>query len=349
MRNTRLSLALETGALILPEGAIAVLGPLVEDDLSALPKAQLQVIQKNWPDHEAFRRAGYTTLVEPEGQFSAALVCLPRAKAEARARIAAAIALVGPGGLVLVDGQKDEGVDSLLRDCRERVDVSDPVIKAHGKLFWFRAGAPWTDWADLSTPAVIAGGYHTAAGVFSADGIDPGSALLASTLPAKLGGKVADLGAGWGYLSQAILARDGVKALHLVEADHDALALARRNVADPRAQFHWADARIWKPAQKLETVVMNPPFHSGRTADPALGAAFIKAAGAMLVPSGVLWMVANRHLPYERVLAEAFREVEQVVSTGSFKVYRAGRPVQPDRPIYDSGPKAKPLVVRTRR
>ena len=32
---------------------------------------------------------------------------------------------------------------------------------------------------------------------------DRGSALLAAALPAKLGGKVVDLGAGWGYLSRA--------------------------------------------------------------------------------------------------------------------------------------------------
>ena len=349
MRNARLSLALETGVLVLPEGRLAVLGPLAGDDLSALPMAQVQVVQKNWPDHEAFRRAGYATGVAPEGSFAAALVCLPRAKGEARGMIATAQVLVGPGGLVLVDGQKDEGIEALLRECRERVAVSAPVIKAHGKLFWFTAGAPWADWAALAAPGLIEGGYHTAPGVFSVDGIDPGSALLAQALPAKLGGKVADLGAGWGYLSRAILARDGVKSLHLVEADHAALSLARQNVIDPRAQFHWADATQWKPGQKLETVVMNPPFHSGRTASPALGAGFIKAAGAMLVPSGVLWMVANRHLPYERILAEAFREVEETAGTGSFKVYRAGRPVQPDRPFQDGGSTGKLSVSRIRR
>ena len=332
MRNARLSLALETGALVLPEGRIAILQPLAGDDFSDLPKDRVQIVQGNWPDHDAFRRAGYDTTVAPDGVFATALVCLPRAKEQARALIAQAVALVGPAGLVLVDGQKTEGVESLLRDCRARVRVGDPVIKAHGKLFWFRAEPVFDDWAALAAPGQIEGGFHTAPGVFSADGVDAGSALLAAALPAKLGGKVADLGAGWGYLSRAILTREGVKALHLVEADHAALNLARANITDERAQFHWADATQWKAPQKLETVVMNPPFHSGRTADPALGARFIRAAGALLVPSGVLWMVANRHLPYERVLAEAFREVEEVSGTGGFKVYRASRPAQPDRP-----------------
>ena len=43
------------------------------------------------------------------------------------------------------------------------------------------------------------------AGIFSADHIDPGSALLAEHLPKNLRGRVADLGAGWGFLSRAAL------------------------------------------------------------------------------------------------------------------------------------------------
>ena len=326
-------MALDSGVLVLPEGRMVALLPLAGDDLSALPKERLTVVQTHWPDHEAFRAAGYTVATEAQGPYAAALVCLPRAKDLARAEIGRAVGLVGPGGLVLVDGQKDEGIESLLRDCRALVAVSEPVVKAHGKLFWFTAGPDFADWAALSAPVAVAGGFQTAAGVFSADGADAGSALLAAALPAKLGSKVADLGAGWGYLSRAILTREGVKALHLIEADHVALALARVNITDPRAAFHWADVRRWKPAQKLETVVMNPPFHAGRTADPGLGAAFIRAAALMLVPSGVLWMVANRHLPYERALRDAFREVEEVSGTGSFKVYRAGRPVAAQRSI----------------
>ncbi|MDT9081655.1 methyltransferase, partial [Escherichia coli] len=80
---------------------------------------------------------------------------------------------------------------------------------------------------------------------------------------------------------------------------------------DPRARFTWADATQGRPGP-FDAVVMNPPFHNGRAADPALGLAFIRAAAHALTPSGTLWMVANRHLPYEAALREAFREVEEV-------------------------------------
>ena len=128
--------------------------------------------------------------------------------------------------------------------------------------------------------------------MFSADGIDPASRLLAQTLPSKLGRRVADLGAGWGYLSAHILTHDSVEQLHLIEANHTALDCAKANVQDARAQFHWADARSWKAGEPLDTVVMNPPFHTSRKAEPSLGQAFIEAAARGLTGSGHLWLVA---------------------------------------------------------
>jgi 16S rRNA (guanine1207-N2)-methyltransferase len=151
---------------------------------------------------------------------------------------------------------------------------------------------------------------------------------LAEALPAKLPSRVIDLGAGWGYLGRAILARDGVKALDLVEADAHALACARQNVTDPRARFHWADAMTFRPDHLADAVVMNPPFHLGRDADPALGIGFLQAARRMLAPSGTLWLVANRTLPYLQPLAALFREVEDIGGSAAFRLIRASGPVR---------------------
>ena len=56
--------------------------------------------------------------------------------------------------------------------------------------------------------------------------------------------------------------------------------------------------------------------HNGREADPALGQAFVRAAQRGLAPDGVLWMVANRHLPYQSVLTELFLTVEDAGGDG---------------------------------
>ena len=324
MIGLRLSLALEKEGLSLQPGArIAVFNPRAGADLSALPREACHILTGFRPDHDHFAGMGYECGVAPDGPYQAALVCASRARAQSRAAIAAAMdATQGP---VIVDGQKTDGIDGLLKDCRKRTDVTGPVNKAHGKLFWITPGGEFGDWA-AGAPTEAAPGFITAPGVFSADGIDPASEFLADNLPGKLGTHLADLGAGWGYLSARILERSDVQVLHLVEADHAALDCARQNIADARAQFHWADALNWRANAPLDGVIMNPPFHTTRAATPVLGRGFIAAAATVLKPSGQLWMVANRHLPYEAALNDAFAEVTEFAGNARFKLLHARRP-----------------------
>ena len=322
MLGTRLALAFENNLLVLPsEGRIAVIGARAGDDLSALPKDRVEVVQRHYPDHKAFADAGYTCAVVPTGPYALAVVALPRSKAEARGIIAEARAVTT--GSLVVDGQKTDGVDSILKELKKRAEVGEVLSKAHGKLFAV-TGGDFSDWIAAPT-ALIDGRFHTLPGVFSADGVDPGSAALIEALPAQFSGHVVDLGAGWGLLADAVLAR-GAASVDLVEADHAALEAAKLNITDPRAKFHWADARTFKPETPPAHVVCNPPFHTLRAADPSLGRAFITAAGAMLPRHGVLWLVANRHLPYERTLEETFRDVQTLGQTAQYKLYRASRP-----------------------
>lgn len=320
MSAPRLELALDEGGLRLPDaGRIAVFGPRAGDDLARLPKDRVVVVTGFAPDFDAFTAAGYECAAVAEGDFAAALVVLPRAKRLAQALVAKAVAV--SAGVVIVDGTKTDGVDSILKAVRKRVSVAGPINKAHGKLFWFEGGA-FSDWA-AGPPQVLDGGWRTAPGVFSADGVDPASELMAGLLPGTLAGRVADLGAGWGYLSARVLERDGVKSIDLVEAERAALDCARLNVTDPRARFHWADATLWKPEALVDHVVTNPPFHQSRAADPGIGQGFIHAARAMLRPGGRLWLVANRHLPYEDTIRAAFGAVEDIGGDNRFKVLAA--------------------------
>jgi 16S rRNA (guanine1207-N2)-methyltransferase len=332
MSQSRLTLALDAGAVSLPEtGRIAVFVPPADADLSALPAERVQIIQGFKPDHDAWAARGYDVRVAPEGAFAAAVLFVPRAKDKARALLAEAVALVS-GGPVIVDGAKTDGIDSLLKDCRKRAEVGAPLSKAHGKIFALSAEpAALADWAGA--PKTLPEGFRTRPGVFSADAVDRGSALLADALPAKLKGRVADLGAGWGYIAARALAEHpGITELHLVEADHDALACARENVSDPRARFHWADATQFSDGAPFDAVITNPPFHAGRAADPGLGQAFLANAARILGRSGTLFAVANRHLPYERVLSGLFLEVEEIGGDSGFKVIRAAKPKAQSRP-----------------
>ena len=156
--------------------------------------------------------------------------------------------------------------------------------------------------------------------------------MLIEALPAKLPKRLADLGAGWGYLSRQLLMRDKIRELHLIEADFAALECARKNVIDERAHFHWADATRFTPDQPFDGIITNPPFHTTRKADPDIGRSFITAAAGMLTPSGQMYLVANRHLPYERTLSEAFHHVEEIAGDNAFKILRAIKPLRKGRP-----------------
>ena len=317
MDTDRISHVIEPGA-----ARVVVFGPRFGDKVAALGE-MVEVVSRFKPDVEAFEAAGQTVLQKPEGHYDLAIVVVPRSKLEARALIELA---VRHATRVVVDGQKTDGIDSIARDIRKRAPSAQVVSKSHGKSVGF-AGGDFADWADPGPLGAI-DGFETRAGVFSADRVDVASAFLLEHLPAQLGPKVADLGAGWGYLSRGILGRAGVEVLHLIEADHTAFACARVNIDDTRARFHWADATKVTLPEPLDTVVMNPPFHVSRDGDPALGQAFIAAAARLLAPRGEVFLVANRHLPYEASLAAHFSENAQIAAANGFKILRAAKPLR---------------------
>lgn len=327
----RVTQAFATGATPLASGAsVAVFDPPVVPDLPDVDPDRCDVISFSAQMHAACKARGVSARRDPGGPYDAALVFLGRSRAFARVRLAQAAALVGPNGIVLVDGQKTDGVEPALKDCAAKVDIIDSYVKSHGRLFWFRPTADFSDWATIPDDWPLVDGFRTGPGVFSADGIDPGSAMLADHFPPVLKGRGADLGAGWGFLSARLLAAStGITALHLIEDDDRALASARHNVTDPRAVFDWADATTWRPEQPLDFVITNPPFHAGRGAEPDIGRAFIASAAAMLARHGRLILVANRHLPYEAALDAAFAEVTQATAQSGYKV------------IVATGPRAK--------
>ena len=65
---------------------------------------------------------------------------------------------------------------------------------------------------------------------------------------------------------------------------------------------------------------MNPPFHSERGSLPLLGQWFIAEAMKALRPGGRLFMVANRHLPYEVALGSAGGSLVRREEASGFKV-----------------------------
>ena len=119
---------------------------------------------------------------------------------------------------------------------------------------------------------------------------------------------------------------EGLDAIDLYEADFESLEAAKANLgAAGRAgvRLPWHDLTAEKVEKKYDLIVMNPPFHHGRAAEPEIGQAMIRAASSALKPGGRLLMVQNRGLPYDQALRAGFSDVAEVARDGAFRVISA--------------------------
>jgi 16S rRNA (guanine1207-N2)-methyltransferase len=294
-------------------------------------EAELHCVQGFHPHYRALQTAKRAVAPRAQGDgYAAALVLAGRHRGQNELWIAEALERVVPGGLILVAGSKDDGIASLRKRIDALVPLEGSLPKYHGLAFWLRrpvGNDAATSLRAANPPALLEGRFHTAPGMFSFEKIDVGSRLLVENLPADIVGRVADFCAGWGYVAAELAARSsGLSALDLYEADFEAIEAARRNVDEKYApRFFWHDL-IGEPIEaRYDVVVMNPPFHQGRAAEPDIGIALIKAAAKALKPGGRLVMVANRQLPYEAALAASFSAVSELARDNRFKVLMARR------------------------
>ncbi|MEO8460254.1 MAG: methyltransferase [Dokdonella sp.] len=300
-------------------------------------------VQSFKPFADELTRAGLQ-VAKPaaDEKFPLVLVLPPRQRDESRAVLARALAHVAPGGIVVACVANHAGARSSEADLARLAGPVQTLSKHHCRVFWAVSSeasaidqALLAEWLVLDAVRPIADGrYVSRPGLFAWDRIDPASALLVSQLPATLSGRVADLGAGYGYLAAQIVPRCvRVSAIDLYEAEARALDPARINMRsatidrgdDVSIDVIWHDVTTGIP-YKYDAIVSNPPFHQGREDQPELGRAFIVAAANALLPTGQFWMVANRHLAYEETLARHFRNVREVIVQDGFKVVCAREP-----------------------
>lgn len=293
------------------------------------------------PDAEALKRAGYRLATADQARaehaYPLVLVLPPRQRDEARATLARAVAAASAGGRVVACADNNEGARSHEADLARLAGPVETLSKKKCRVFWTppldgpRDAKLFEEWRALDAVRPIAANrFLSRPGVFAWDRIDVASALLAAHLPTDLSGRAADLGAGFGYLSVELLMRcPGIVALDVYEAEARALDLARENLrslaSDKVIGFHWHDVTEGLP-HRYDVIVTNPPFHTGSREDrPDIGRRFIQAAADALNPDGRLWLVANRHLPYESVLNERFGTARIVVQAQGYKIVEARR------------------------
>ncbi len=276
--------------------------------------------------------AGFALNTGKERTYSLVLVLPPRQRDEARALLARAIGLTSAGGRVVACQHNNEGARSMQTDLERIAGSVTTLTKNKCRVCWsgpLQGAADPTltaQWQTLDAPQRIAEDrFVSRPGIFAWDRIDAASVLLAEHLPENLSGHAADLGAGFGYLSSELLTRcPRISAVDVYEAESRALDLAQVNLAQLKsdATIHYCWHDVTSGLQKTyDVIVTNPPFHTGSHHDrPDIGRRFISVAAEALRPGGKLWLVANRHLPYEAVLNASFGRVRIVTQAGGFKI-----------------------------
>ena len=277
------------------------------------------------------------TALPPEELYALVIVHLPKQVEEAKYLLATACDRLAPDGWLVAGAANDANGNRLVKWLDELGLKPASLSKNKARTVWARQSESRTDviklWISegLARQVDLGDGivFKSQPGLFSWNRVDEGSRLLAAHLPGDLKGTGADFGAGIGYLSYRVLTGDHrLTGWHVLEADMRALDCARENLAGVRDKmtlnFGWVDLTKPVPAlPPLDVIVMNPPFHDGKTTEASVGQGFIRTAAHHLKKGGRLFMVANTHLPYEAILNEVFKSHRPLAQDRGFKVIEA--------------------------
>lgn len=294
------------------------------------------VLQQSFkPLAEQLEKAGYistTDLPETGAACDLGFLLFPKNMVEGSSMLARLAGVMKEGGLLFCAADNKSGGTRLKKLLQQFGFINIQEASKHkARVVW---GAYSGILPDIIRDAVNKGsmqlsahGFISQAGIFGWDKIDLGSEILAAQIADDLSGKGADFGCGYGYLAYATLNKCAqISSLACVDADARALKAAQENlkIFEGKTSFHWADlTRDDGVPGSLDWIIMNPPFHAGDKVSVSTGQDFIRTAKNCLKTGGVLWMVANVHLPYEQALKENFSSGQKIFEGGGFKVYRA--------------------------
>lgn len=275
------------------------------------------------------------------GAYRQVIVHLQKGRAATMADVVCGWNLLPIGGRLLVCGDNDLGIATFVKRLSEDLGAEGTVLvnRAHGRIVAFTRHDRTlpVDTVEHEVPLLpdelrepgADARLLVSPGVFSAGGLDEGTAALINCLPLQPPPeRVVDLGCGAGHLAIAALVRWPRCTAVLADHDHRAVRCARANLERlglaERAEVIWWDADEPAPTSHCDLALLNPPFHDGTGVDLSPAKAMFRALDEALSRNGRALVVANRTLPYERDL-EALGRVKLARQDSRFKVIEVAR------------------------
>ena len=164
--------------------------------------------------------------------------------------------------------------------------------------------------------------FLTDAGVFSRDGVDPGTRALIEAIP-PLRGRALDLGCGWGAAGIPLAKINPECAFVLTDVNQRAAELARKNAALNGVEVTVAVGDGFESVSgDFDVIFSNPPIRAGKQVIYALFA----EAKNYLAPGGALALVIRTQQgakSAERYLRGIYENVETLDVSGGYRVLAA--------------------------
>jgi len=168
--------------------------------------------------------------------------------------------------------------------------------------------------------------YRILPGVFAAGKVDPGTRFLLEHFPrAEEPAVIVDPGCGYGILGMTA-ARKWTDARIIATDDSASAVESTRLSAEANGFGDRIDARHTDILQGVEDgcadlVICNPPFHQQQRISVETGFRFIDESARVLKPGGQLFLVANRHLGYQKQLESRFAGTMIIAQSSKFVIY----------------------------
>ena len=263
--------------------------------------------------------------------FDALLVCLPKAKRETEYLLATLAPWLTPGADLFLAGENRGGINSadrflaLYAHRTHKLDSARRCSLVHATLDKPVADFDIEAWVQRYPLQIGERTLQILAlpGVFSADELDEGTALLLEHLP-PLQGRVLDLGCGAGVIGAWLGARQPELQVELCDINALALASARRTLAANGLTGSVYPSDMLSAVQgPLDALITNPPFHAGLNTLYAPTEQMIREVPSRLARGGSLWLVANAFLRYPPHLQAVFAHHAVTAENRRFRVYQA--------------------------
>lgn len=267
-----------------------------------------------------------------DGPFDIVLIRVPKTLALLEEQLIGLQGLLAPDARIVAGGMVKH-LPRAAGDLLERYlgDVTASLAVKKARLLHVtvtakpQACSPYPTHYRLDRPALTLVNH---ANVFCREGLDIGTRAFLPHLPTNLGqARVADLGCGNGVLAIASALANPDATYTLVDESYMAIQSARENwhsaLGARPVTLTAADGLAHHPADSLDVVLCNPPFHQQQVVGDFLAWRMFQQARAALVPGGALYLVGNRHLGYHAKLKRLFRSVEQIAATPKFVILKA--------------------------